>query len=166
MALMAEGWRYVLCSQWRAAQSSAGQVSILPLRSSVFSRSVGQRHSSGSAVLIGDESAVGRHDSPNTARRPYVSEDGPLQRTPRWKSRCPFRVGRTGSDNLPVYLQKRLNGNTMLTLVRKVGGDDEALRRELEVLCQKKVHVGRSGYLEINGNHKNKVKAYLQSIGY
>mmetsp|Transcript_56507 Transcript_56507/g.104632 ORF Transcript_56507/g.104632 Transcript_56507/m.104632 type:complete len:163 (-) Transcript_56507:117-605(-) len=96
----------------------------------------------------------------------HLSEDGPFQRIARWQTRCPFFVRRTCSDNLPVYLQKRLNGNMVMTVIRKVRGDDAALKKELEVLCQKKVHVGRSGYLEIMGNHTGKVKAYLRSIGY
>mmetsp|Transcript_60454 Transcript_60454/g.136070 ORF Transcript_60454/g.136070 Transcript_60454/m.136070 type:complete len:167 (-) Transcript_60454:24-524(-) len=100
------------------------------------------------------------------AQPEHLSEDGPFQRTARWQTKCPFWIRRTSSDNLPVYLQKRLNGNVAMTVIRKVRGNDKVLRKELEVLCQKKVHVGRSGYLEIMGNHVGKVKAYLKSIGY
>eukprot|EP00747_Dinoflagellata_sp_TGD_P168653 gnl/TRDRNA2_/TRDRNA2_195576_c0_seq1.p1 gnl/TRDRNA2_/TRDRNA2_195576_c0~~gnl/TRDRNA2_/TRDRNA2_195576_c0_seq1.p1 ORF type:complete len:168 (+),score=17.64 gnl/TRDRNA2_/TRDRNA2_195576_c0_seq1:56-559(+) len=98
--------------------------------------------------------------------RHYQPEDGELQRQHRWKSRCPFTVHRTGSDNLPVYVYKRNNRNHIVTVVRKVRGNEEEFRRELEYLCRCRVSIGKSGYLEIPGNHRRAVKAYLSSIGY
>mmetsp|Transcript_59860 Transcript_59860/g.129743 ORF Transcript_59860/g.129743 Transcript_59860/m.129743 type:complete len:181 (+) Transcript_59860:129-671(+) len=92
------------------------------------------------------------------------SEDGPLQRRPQ--RRCPFTVHRTGSDNLPVYVYRRNNRSQVVTVIRKVKGNQEELRKELVHLCRSSVIVGREGYLEIMGHHRRAVKAYLRSIGY
>lgn len=73
---------------------------------------------------------------------------------------------RTGSDKLPVYVYKRKNRNEVVTVIRKVKGNEEQLRKELEFLCRCRVSVGKSGFLEVPGQHRRVIKAYLQSIGY
>merc|ERR1719282_1488387 len=95
-----------------------------------------------------------------------VPEDGPLQRPRRWIEACPFTVHRTQSDNIPVYVFKRKNRNEAVTVIRKLRGDSEALRKELQYLCQCPVIYGKNGFLEMVGNHRRIIKAYLRSIGY
>lgn len=94
------------------------------------------------------------------------AEDGPLWRPPRRELACPFRVQRTRSDNIPVYVYRRLNRNLAVTVVRKVRGDLETLRRELEVLCRRRVEEKPGGVLEIQGNYRRQIKAYFKGIGY
>ncbi|CAE7815140.1 img2 [Symbiodinium sp. CCMP2592] len=83
-----------------------------------------------------------------------------------YRAICPFTVRRTSSDNLPVYVVKRKNRSEDVTIVRKVRGDPEALKRELEFLCRTKVSYGKSGFLQLVGNHRRAIKEYLKSIGY
>eukprot|EP00746_Dinoflagellata_sp_MGD_P045117 gnl/MRDRNA2_/MRDRNA2_210538_c0_seq1.p1 gnl/MRDRNA2_/MRDRNA2_210538_c0~~gnl/MRDRNA2_/MRDRNA2_210538_c0_seq1.p1 ORF type:complete len:192 (+),score=7.13 gnl/MRDRNA2_/MRDRNA2_210538_c0_seq1:76-651(+) len=96
---------------------------------------------------------------------PRISEDGPLQR-PKKQLHCPFEIRRTKSDNMPVYVYHRRNRNICVTVVRKVKGDQEEFRKELEFLCRCRITVGKSGFLEIPGNHRRTVSAYLRGIGY
>ena len=79
---------------------------------------------------------------------------------------CPFTVHRTASDNLPVYVIKRLNRTQDVTVVKKLRGDPDAFKREIEFLCQARASYGKSGFLQIVGNHKRVIKGYLRSIGY
>merc|ERR1711981_378223 len=51
----------------------------------------------------------------------------------------PFRVNRTSSDRLPVYVNRYRGGSMEVTVLRKIRGDSEALQRELEFLCQARV---------------------------
>ncbi|CAJ1360878.1 unnamed protein product [Effrenium voratum] len=88
----------------------------------------------------------------------------PKKRCP--KKVCPFTVHRTASDNIPVYVTRRKNRTEDVTVVKKVRGDREALKREIEFLCGTRASYGKSGFLEVVGNHRRAIKGYLRSIGY
>eukprot|EP00438_Fugacium_kawagutii_P007655 Skav232203 [mRNA] locus=scaffold2626:41199:41687:- [translate_table: standard] len=79
---------------------------------------------------------------------------------------CPFTVHRTGSDNLPVYVVKRKNRSEDVTVIKKLVGDPEALKREIEFLCQTRASYGKSGFLQVVGNHRRVIVGYLKSLGY
>ena len=82
-----------------------------------------------------------------------------------YRGACPFTVHRTASDNLPVYVVKQKNRTEDVTVVRKLRGDSEALKKELEplgassaqrhsaleprFLCQTRASYGKSGYLQL-----------------
>ncbi|CAJ1360879.1 unnamed protein product [Effrenium voratum] len=83
-----------------------------------------------------------------------------------FRSVCPFTVHRTASDNIPVYVTRRKNRTEDVTVVKKVRGDREALKREIEFLCGTRASYGKSGFLEVVGNHRRAIKGYLRSIGY
>jgi large subunit ribosomal protein L49 len=53
--------------------------------------------------------------------------------TPQAKpaTRPPYLVERTPSKNLPVYQLAKRGGNYKLTIVKKVDGDKQALRRDI-----------------------------------
>ena len=51
-------------------------------------------------------------------------------------------------------------------MIKKIRGDPEAFRKEIEFLCQTRASYGKSGFLQIVGNHRRVIKGYLQSIGY
>lgn len=99
-----------------------------------------------------------------------VPSDGGLRRLKQHqrssRSVCPFTVHRTASDNLPVYVVKRKNRTEDVTVVKKLRGDQEALKREIEFLCRTRASYGRSGFLQVVGNHRRAIKAYLRSVGY
>ncbi|CAJ1360877.1 unnamed protein product [Effrenium voratum] len=69
-----------------------------------------------------------------------------------FRSVCPFTV--------------RKNRTEDVTVVKKVRGDREALKREIEFLCGTRASYGKSGFLEVVGNHRRAIKGYLRSIGY
>ena len=107
-----------------------------------------------------------------------------------YRGACPFTVHRTASDNLPVYVVKQKNRTEDVTVIRKLRGDSEALKRELEPLGAAfearaaKVLVPNTGHLwqerlpatgweprprgkEIQvGNHRRAIVGYLKGIGY
>lgn len=94
------------------------------------------------------------------------TEDGPLQRYDRSKFACPFSVFRTSSQNLPVYVLSKNNRSQKITVIRKVRGDTESLRKELQCLCRAPVRIVPGGSIEIYGHHRKAVLAYLRGLGY
>mmetsp|Transcript_139974 Transcript_139974/g.390216 ORF Transcript_139974/g.390216 Transcript_139974/m.390216 type:complete len:160 (-) Transcript_139974:381-860(-) len=111
-----------------------------------------------------DEKAADMQDALPEAE--WEPEDGHLHRQRLWTSACPFTVHRTASDNIPVYVFKRKNRTEAVTVIRKVRGNVDELRKELECLCQCRFAYGKNGFLEAVGNHRKVIKAYLKSIGY
>lgn len=77
-----------------------------------------------------------------------------------------FRVFRSNYNELPVYHDYRNGRTRRITLVRKYVGDAEALSRELARVCDQPQVEIRTGRIEIKGLHKEKVVAYLESLGF
>ena len=101
------------------------------------------------------------------AEKPREAAAERLNRHDRsYRAICPFTVRRTSSDNLPVYVVKRRIDRRTSRSSAKFGGTPQALKRELEFLCRTKVSYGKSGFLQIVGNHRRAIKEYLKSIGY
>eukprot|EP00747_Dinoflagellata_sp_TGD_P024777 gnl/TRDRNA2_/TRDRNA2_130786_c1_seq3.p1 gnl/TRDRNA2_/TRDRNA2_130786_c1~~gnl/TRDRNA2_/TRDRNA2_130786_c1_seq3.p1 ORF type:complete len:134 (+),score=21.63 gnl/TRDRNA2_/TRDRNA2_130786_c1_seq3:172-573(+) len=79
----------------------------------------------------------------------------------------PFLVHRTPSGNLPVYMHLTAKGSRV-TRVRKVFGDAEHLAGEVGRLCgavgRVKSNPGRKA-VEVPGEHEEKVKEWLRSLG-
>ncbi len=70
-----------------------------------------------------------------------------------------FRVARTRKGGLPVFLEKRGNGKPA-TVIRNVTGDASGLL----ALLKKKCGAGgalRDGEVEIHGDHREAVEAFL-----
>ena len=78
----------------------------------------------------------------------------------------PFSVFRTGGNHLPVYCVKQSGGTLAYTLIKKVRGDVEPLRRDLGFLTKQTADLYTDGTIRIHGNHKNIVKEYLQGLGF
>ena len=72
----------------------------------------------------------------------------------------PCRVARTRKGGLPVAVEKRARGK-VVTVVRNISGDSEALLKELKRRCGAG-GVVREDSIEIQGDHKDTVKAYLE----
>uniref|UniRef100_A0A0G4FTB5 Large ribosomal subunit protein mL49 n=1 Tax=Chromera velia CCMP2878 TaxID=1169474 RepID=A0A0G4FTB5_9ALVE len=81
------------------------------------------------------------------------------------REKAPFIVYRSAADNLVVYLDFKKNKNECSTFVRKVKGDREAFKRELEAICQAPV-IDHGDKFEIRGRHKNIIKQYLEGCGF
>ena len=79
-------------------------------------------------------------------------------------SPLPFRVHRSRMGNLPVYTDYK-GGNRKITIVRKYAGDAIALGREMERVCESPV-TQFHGRLEVKGLHQQKLKAWLESLGF
>eukprot|EP00927_Polykrikos_kofoidii_P047146 TRINITY_DN41230_c0_g2_i1.p1 TRINITY_DN41230_c0_g2~~TRINITY_DN41230_c0_g2_i1.p1 ORF type:complete len:239 (-),score=33.44 TRINITY_DN41230_c0_g2_i1:83-799(-) len=76
-----------------------------------------------------------------------------------------FKVLRTHNGNLPVYEKYKRHGTEASTIVRHVFGDQDAMRRELMMICEAPVRI-RSGQFEVRGMHVWKVKEWLVSLGF
>ncbi|AFZ81580.1 hypothetical protein BEWA_009940 [Theileria equi strain WA] len=76
----------------------------------------------------------------------------------------PFKVTRTPSGNLPVYMRIRAHGTVMYTVVRHIYGDVQAMKEQLRILCESPVRE-RIGSLEVQGIHVMKIKRWLKNCG-
>uniref|UniRef100_A0A3B0NHT7 Large ribosomal subunit protein mL49 n=1 Tax=Theileria annulata TaxID=5874 RepID=A0A3B0NHT7_THEAN len=77
----------------------------------------------------------------------------------------PFKVTRTSSGNLAVYLKIRAHGTVLYTVVRHIYGDIQAMKEQLRILCESPVRE-RVGSLEVQGMHVKKIKKWLVSCGF
>ncbi|CAD7935104.1 unnamed protein product [Amoebophrya sp. A120] len=89
----------------------------------------------------------------------------PALENKRNKAGPPFYVKRTSSGNLPIYVFKKNNKTLALTVIRKVRGDINELKKQLEVLCRTRVRISESQGLEIFGDCKNVIRSYLEGCG-
>ncbi|KAF4326611.1 mitochondrial ribosomal protein L49 precursor [Plasmodium falciparum NF54] len=80
-------------------------------------------------------------------------------------NKIPFYIRRTASDNLPVFLKYKNNKNLVITVIRKIKGNKEILKREIKSICNSEVIEKPDSFL-IRGNHKKKIKDYFKYIGY
>eukprot|EP00029_Vermamoeba_vermiformis_P000071 TRINITY_DN10076_c0_g1_i1.p1 TRINITY_DN10076_c0_g1~~TRINITY_DN10076_c0_g1_i1.p1 ORF type:complete len:142 (-),score=27.69 TRINITY_DN10076_c0_g1_i1:85-510(-) len=77
----------------------------------------------------------------------------------------PFKVERTNTGQLPVYSDIRNGRTNILTIVRRVTGDLNEMKAEVEKLTGSLVQI-KTGKLEIKGPHTKKVKLWLRHLGY
>mmetsp|Transcript_32715 Transcript_32715/g.52986 ORF Transcript_32715/g.52986 Transcript_32715/m.52986 type:complete len:150 (+) Transcript_32715:23-472(+) len=77
-----------------------------------------------------------------------------------------FKIQRTRSGNLPVYLDYRKGRTMCITIVRRVKGNHNVLASELQRLVghQHAVKV-KEGSIEIVGDHKKEVSEALEQWG-
>ncbi|ETW47431.1 hypothetical protein PFMALIP_04512 [Plasmodium falciparum MaliPS096_E11] len=54
-------------------------------------------------------------------------------------NKIPFYIRRTASDNLPVFLKYKNNKNLVITVIRKIKGNKEILKREIKSICNSEV---------------------------
>eukprot|EP01027_Heterolobosea_sp_BB2_P023831 GEZU01035849.1.p1 GENE.GEZU01035849.1~~GEZU01035849.1.p1 ORF type:complete len:184 (-),score=7.23 GEZU01035849.1:111-614(-) len=77
----------------------------------------------------------------------------------------PFHFKRTPFGNLPVYMDYKNGRTKIVTVVRKIEGDVQEVRRELETLTGLPVEV-KQGSLLIKGNQSALVKAWMRALGF
>lgn len=73
-----------------------------------------------------------------------------------------YRIAKTRKGGLPVAVEKRARGK-VVTVVRNVSGDSESLLNELKRRCGAG-GVVREDSIEIQGDHRERVEAYLKTI--
>lgn len=79
----------------------------------------------------------------------------------------PFFVSRTPTQGIPVYSDYRNGRSRVLTIVRKISGDAEALREELSRVLGGSVRVDvRVGRVEVSGNRVPEIKSWLAGLGF
>ena len=68
--------------------------------------------------------------------------------------------------NLPIYSDRRSQGgNKIVTVVRKYGGDVDALSYAVSRLCESDVQQFH-GRIEVKGRHTHTLKAWLVQLGF
>uniref|UniRef100_A0A7S1TH73 Large ribosomal subunit protein mL49 n=1 Tax=Compsopogon caeruleus TaxID=31354 RepID=A0A7S1TH73_9RHOD len=78
----------------------------------------------------------------------------------------PFRIGRTPSKELPVYVDYKNGGTRVMTLVRRVRGDVQSLREDMSRICGGKNVTVRPGRLEVKGNYREELKTWFTRLGF
>ncbi|KAK0612142.1 mitochondrial large subunit ribosomal protein-domain-containing protein [Immersiella caudata] len=85
-------------------------------------------------------------------------------------TKAPYLVGRTPSNNLPVYQLTKRGGNYKLTVVKKVDGDKQALRHDMAQEFGMDIEDVRvktvTGHLELKGFLAPKVTEFLEKKGF
>jgi translation initiation factor 1 (eIF-1/SUI1) len=71
-----------------------------------------------------------------------------------------FSVSRTKKGGYPIELEKR-SGGKVVTIVRKISGDTEALLRVFRKLCAAGGKAGEDS-IELQGDHRAKVETFLR----
>ena len=78
----------------------------------------------------------------------------------------PFMIDRTEIGmSLPVYTEYRGGGTKVITILRKIRGDVNVLRKEVEKVVGRSVEV-RPGKIEIDGNYHRRLKLWLLGLGF
>ncbi|KAK4444561.1 putative mitochondrial large ribosomal subunit L49 [Podospora aff. communis PSN243] len=84
--------------------------------------------------------------------------------------RPPYLIERTPSKNLPVYQLAKRGGNYKLTIVKKVEGDKQALRRDIAQALGMDLEDVRvktvTGHIELKGYLAPKVTEFLEKQGF
>jgi len=70
-----------------------------------------------------------------------------------------FKIAKTRKGGLPVFVEKRAKGKTV-TVIRNITGDAEDLLKTLKKRCGAG-GVIRDGDVEIQGDHRSAVEAFL-----
>ncbi|KAF4686306.1 hypothetical protein FOZ60_005443 [Perkinsus olseni] len=77
----------------------------------------------------------------------------------------PFHVHRSSEDNLPVHVYYRNNRSQAFTQVKRIKGDIKVVKAELENICRTPARQLNDRVLELRGDHKNIIRAWLAGNG-
>jgi large subunit ribosomal protein L49 len=79
--------------------------------------------------------------------------------------KLPFFVERTDGQALPVYTDYKGGRTKVITILRKIKGDVNELKLEVEKVVGKNVEV-RAGKLVVVGNYHLRLKLWLIGLGF
>eukprot|EP01039_Chlorochromonas_danica_P012502 gene12502-14315_t len=78
----------------------------------------------------------------------------------------PFHVTRAGeNDSLPVYTDYKNGRTRVFTIVKKISGDAQELKADMEKVVGQPVEV-KPGKLIVQGNFHMRLKRYLLALGF
>jgi translation initiation factor 1 (eIF-1/SUI1) len=81
-------------------------------------------------------------------------------------SHLPFAIERTTvGDQLPVYTDFRHGRTKVVTQLRRIRGDVQALKEDMEKVCGAEVTI-TPGKLQVDGNYVRRVKRWLNGLGF
>lgn len=96
----------------------------------------------------------------NLAKQTGIApEAAPEPETPKAAAKAPYRVAKSRKGNWPLAIEKRAGGK-VVTVVRQIEGDAEALLKELKKRCATGGAVRDDG-IEVQGDHRQKIEAFL-----
>ncbi|CAG9318528.1 unnamed protein product [Blepharisma stoltei] len=78
----------------------------------------------------------------------------------------PFQISRTWTGNLPVYTEFRNDRSRKLTIIRKILGDVEEFKTELQKVVSNSPIYEKNGRIEVKGLHSESVKLWLRKLGF
>eukprot|EP01039_Chlorochromonas_danica_P006010 gene6009-6620_t len=85
---------------------------------------------------------------------------------PEVEPNLPFAVERSHVGGaLPVYTKFKGGRTKVVTRLRKVKGDVEKLKAEMEKVVGKEVYI-KPGRLEVDGNYNRRLKTWLTGLGF
>ncbi len=78
----------------------------------------------------------------------------------------PFKIMRTHTDNLPVYMEYKNGRDIQKTVIRHIRGDVEIFKDEVSKIVSNAKVESKVGKVIINGKHTEKVKFWLRRLGF
>uniref|UniRef100_A0A7S3ZCL9 Large ribosomal subunit protein mL49 n=1 Tax=Lotharella globosa TaxID=91324 RepID=A0A7S3ZCL9_9EUKA len=95
----------------------------------------------------------------SVARRRLLCTDAPQA--------LAFKVERTKTNNLPVYLHYKKGRTRCVTVVKKYRGDVEVLKSHIQSVVGRQHEIlTKAATLEIVGDHKKEIDNYLEKLGF
>ncbi|KAI8081925.1 mitochondrial large subunit ribosomal protein-domain-containing protein [Gilbertella persicaria] len=91
-----------------------------------------------------------------------------LQNSKRFYSTPAYSVSRTTNKGLPVYSEYKNGGTRLLTIIRKIQGDSNALAKDITTdFPEAVVQVNATTqHVVIKGHHVNEIKEWLINKGF
>eukprot|EP00744_Colponema_vietnamica_P004700 GILI01006973.1.p1 GENE.GILI01006973.1~~GILI01006973.1.p1 ORF type:complete len:164 (+),score=17.67 GILI01006973.1:55-546(+) len=79
----------------------------------------------------------------------------------------PFRITRTNNNNFPLYTDFRNGRTRVLTRIRRLTGDVGAFKQELVKVLppDTEIYMG-TGYIDVKGNHVQRLRQWLAALGF
>jgi translation initiation factor 1 (eIF-1/SUI1) len=77
-----------------------------------------------------------------------------------------FSVSRTTYNNLPVYTSVKFDGAQVRTVLRNVSGNLEKFKTDMSSVCGGLPVYEKVGRFEIQGDHTDRLKHWLTSLGF
>lgn len=78
----------------------------------------------------------------------------------------PFRIMRTHLGNLPVYTDFKNDRNRQVTVIRKISGNVDEFKTELQKIVSNYEIYEKIGRVEVKGIHSEVIKTWLRRLGF
>lgn len=78
----------------------------------------------------------------------------------------PFKIMRTHLGNLPVYSDFKNDRNRQITVIRKISGNVDEFKTELQKIVSNYDIKEKIGRVEVKGIHTEAIKTWLRRLGF